>query len=68
MFDWLCRRAEYGALIEADAEALIDRLGEHAYSEARLRQHFPPFGEDENRPEHHWERVKEAIRQMEGRR
>jgi hypothetical protein len=64
-FAWFHRRAEYRALIETDTKALIDRLGEQAYSEARERQHFPPFDEDANRTEHHWERAKEAIRRME---
>jgi hypothetical protein len=65
MIGWFRHRAEYRALIEADAKALIDQFGEQAYSEARERQHFPPVGDDDaNRPEHHWERVKEAIRRI----
>jgi hypothetical protein len=63
---WFRRRAAYRALIEADAKALIERFGENAYSEARFRQHDEIL--DANRPAHHWERVKEAIRRMEGRR
>ena len=39
MIGWFRRRAEYHALIEADAKALIERFGEQAYSEARFRQH-----------------------------
>ncbi len=61
------RRAAYRTLIEADAKALIERLGEQAYFEARFRQHDAPEVVDASRPEHHWERVKEAIRRIEGR-
>jgi hypothetical protein len=43
MFNWFHRRAEYRALIEADAKALIEKFGEQAYAEARERQHFPPL-------------------------
>jgi hypothetical protein len=68
MIGWVRRRAEYRALIEADAKALIERFGEQAYSEARFRQHEAPDVVDANRPEHHWERVKEAIRQIEAGR
>ena len=68
MFAWIKRRAAYRALVEADARALIEQFGEQAYSEARERQHFPPDTEVGNRPAHHWERVKEAIRRMEGGR
>ncbi len=66
MIGWLRRRAAYRALIEADAKALIERFGEHAYSEARERQHDETV--DANRPEHHWERVKEAIWRIEAGR
>jgi hypothetical protein len=62
------RRAAYRALIEADAQALIERFGEQAYSEARFRQHGAPDVFDANRPAGHWERVKEAIRRVESRR
>jgi hypothetical protein len=68
MIGWLRRRAEYRALIEADAKALIERFGEKAYSEARFRQHDAPDVVDANRPAGHWERVKEAIGQIESRR
>ncbi len=68
MINWLSRRAEYRALIEADAKALIDRFGEQAYSEARFRQHEAPDIVDANRPVGHWERVKDAIRRVEARR
>ena len=68
MIDWFPRRAEYRALIEADAKALIERFGEQAYSEARFRQHDAPDVVDANRPAGHWERVKEAIREIESRR
>jgi hypothetical protein len=68
MIGWFRRRAEYRALIEADAEALMERFGENAYSEARFRQHDAPDVVDANRPAGHWERVKEAIRQIENRR
>jgi hypothetical protein len=68
MIGWFRRRAEYRALIEADAKALIERFGEQAYSEARFRQHDAPDVVDANRPLGHWERVKEAIRRIEGRR
>ena len=50
----------YRALIEGDAENLIEHYGERAYSEARERRHDGVFSAD--RPEHHWEKVKEAIR------
>ena len=65
MIGWFRRRAEYRALIEADAKALIERFGEQAYSEARFRQHDAPDILDANRPADHWERVKEAIRRIE---
>jgi hypothetical protein len=68
MINWLRRRAAYRALIEADAKALIEQFGERAYSEARDRQHYPPGGDDANRPAHHWERVKDAIQRIEARR
>ncbi len=68
MFDWLRRRREFHALIEADARALIERFGEQAYTEARFRQHDAPDVVDANRPTGHWERVKQAIRQIESRR
>ena len=67
MIGWFRHRAEYRALIEADAKALMERFGESAYSEARFRQHDAPDVVDANRPADHWERVKEAIRRMEGR-
>jgi hypothetical protein len=66
MIGWFRRRAEYRALIEADARALIERFGEQAYVEARERQHDETV--DANRPDHHWERVKEAIRGIEAGR
>ncbi len=47
---------------------LIERFGEGTYSEARKRQHDAPDIVDANRPEHHWEHVKEAIRRIEARR
>ena len=50
MFAWIKRRAEYRALVEADAKALIERFGEQAYSEARFRQHDAPDVVDANRP------------------
>jgi hypothetical protein len=68
MFNRLPRRAEYRALIEADAKALIERFGEQAYSEARKRQHYLLDGDYVNRPEYHWERVKVAIRRIERQR
>ena len=68
MIGWFRRRAEYRALIEADAKALIEQFGEEAYSEARLRQHDAPGILDANRPVGHWERVKEAIRRIEAGR
>jgi hypothetical protein len=68
MFSWFRGRAEYRALIEADARALIERFGEQAYSEARFRQHDAPDVVDANRPAGHWGRVKEAIRRSEARR
>jgi hypothetical protein len=68
MLNWLRHRATHRALIESDAKALIERFGEQAYSEARFRQHDAPEVVDANRPAGHWERVKEAIRWLEGRR
>ena len=67
MIGWLRRRAEYRALIEADATALIERFGEQAYAEARFRQHDAPDIVDANRPAGHWERVKGAILRIETR-
>ena len=68
MIGWFRRRTEYRALIETDAKALIERFGEQAYSEARFRQHDGPDVVNANRPAGHWERVKEAIRRVEGQR
>jgi hypothetical protein len=68
MIGWFRRRAEYRALIEADAKALIDQFGEQAYSEARERQHDAPDVVDANRPVGHWEWVKEEIRWIEAGR
>jgi hypothetical protein len=65
MIGWFRRRAEYRALIEADAKALIETFGDQAYSEARFRQNDAPDLVDANRPAGHWERVKEAIRRIE---
>jgi hypothetical protein len=66
MIGWFRRRAEYRALIEADAKALIERFGEQAYSEARERQHDEVV--DANRPAGHWERVKKEIWRIEAGR
>lgn len=68
MFGGPAAFAAYRALIKSDARALIERFGEQAYSEARFRQHDAPDVVDANRPPGHWERVKEAIRQIESRR
>ena len=68
MIGWFRRRAEYRTLIEADAQALIERFGEQAYSEARFRQHDGPDVVDANRPAGLWEGVNEAIRRVEGQR
>jgi len=56
------RRRDARALIESDAQALIERFGEDAYLEARLRQHDTDAAIiDGNRPPGHWEWVKEAT-------
>ncbi|TLG77815.1 hypothetical protein [Methylocystis sp. B8] len=68
MLNWLRRRSISRALVESDAHALIERFGEDAYLEARLRQHNDERVIDGNRPLGHWERVKEAIRKRRERR
>ena len=68
MSGWLRRRREARALVDSDAQALIERFGEDAYLEARLRQHDASRVIDVDRPPGHWERVKEAIRKQQGRR
>lgn len=68
MSNWYRRRAAYRVIVEADAKALIERFGDQAYSEARKRQHYLLDGDYVNRPEHHWERVKVAIRRIERQR
>lgn len=64
MFSWLRRGNSPDPLVESDARAMIERFGEDAYLEARLRQHDDVKVIDGNRPAGHWQRVKEAIRKM----
>lgn len=64
MFDWLRRRRAEQELVESDARVFIERFGESAYFEARLRQHDDAGIIDANRPPYHWERVKDAIGRM----
>jgi hypothetical protein len=46
---WFRRRRDARALIESDAQALIERVGEDAYLEARLRQHALGMGQRSDR-------------------
>jgi len=62
MWAWIRRRRTERELVERDARALLQRFGDDAYGEARMRAHGAMYGEvDGNRPEGHWLRVKEAI-------
>ncbi|MBM3578209.1 MAG: hypothetical protein FJX40_11230 [Alphaproteobacteria bacterium] len=63
MLNWLRRRTISRALVESDARALIERFGDDAYLEARLREHDEARVIDGNRPPGHWARVKEAVRE-----
>ena len=61
MLNWLHRRRESRALVDSDAQALIERFGKGAYLEAHIRQREARHASDGNRPRRHWERVKEEI-------
>ena len=63
MLNWLRRRREARALVNSDAQALIERFGKGAYLEAHIRQREAKHAIGGNRPPGHWERVKEAIRE-----
>jgi hypothetical protein len=52
--NWLRQRNASDPLVESDARALIERFGEDAYLEARLRQHNDEQVIDGNRPPGHW--------------
>ena len=68
MFNWLRRRKVLRELIESDARALIERFGDDAYFEARVRQRNALHIVDGNRPPGHWEKVKEALRKRQAQR
>ena len=67
MFDWLRRRREVHALVDSDAQALIERFGNGAYLEAHIRQREAKRAIGGNRPPRHWERVKEEISERQER-
>ena len=60
MLQWWRRRR---ALVEADARNLMERFGERAHQEARLRVVDARRNSviDANRPACHWERVRRVI-------
>ncbi len=61
MLNWLRRRKIARALVNP-TRALLERFGDGAYLEARLRHGDALHVVDGNRPPGHWEKVKEAIR------
>jgi len=63
IFAWMCRYRESRALALADADALIERYGDAAYAHARERAHQTRYGKivDGNRPDGHWDRVRQII-------
>jgi hypothetical protein len=61
MFRWLRRRREDRSLIEKDADDLIERFGDQAYSEATIRDREGLAIVDGNRPAGHWSRVRLVI-------
>jgi hypothetical protein len=67
MIRWLRRRREARALIERDADDLMARFGNQAYSEAGIRAYLEPETIDGNRSPGHWSRVKAAIAKRIGR-
>ncbi|MDP3553057.1 hypothetical protein [Methylocystis sp.] len=68
MFKWLRRRSAIDPFVESDARTFIERYGDDAYLEARLRQHGDASIVEGNRPPGHWERVKVLIRERMERR
>jgi hypothetical protein len=66
MFRWVRRRREYRALIEKDADDLIARFGDQAYSEATIRNREGRDVIDGNRPVDHWYRVRLVIAKRAG--
>lgn len=64
---WLLRRHGAQTLIESGATALIERFGDVAYLEARLRQHDEGDVREEHYPAGHRELVKEATRRYDAR-
>jgi hypothetical protein len=65
MFDWLRRRREARALVDSDAQALIEHFGNGAYLEAHIRQREAKRAIGGDRTPRHWERVKEEIERQE---
>lgn len=63
MFNWFRRRRETRALVDSDAQTLIESFGKGAYLEAHIRQREATHAIGSNRPPGHWARVKEAIRE-----
>jgi hypothetical protein len=68
MFNCFRRRSTSRALIESDARDLIERYGDNAYSEARVRQSDEARIIDSNRPAGHWERVKHEIKRQQSKK
>jgi hypothetical protein len=66
MFRWVRRRREYRALIEKDADDLMARYGNQAYSEASIRDRERQVVVDGNRPVDHWYRVRLVIAERMG--
>jgi hypothetical protein len=62
MLGWLAKRRKYQALVERDANDLIERLGATAaYAETAFRIRYEPETLDGNRPTDHWSRVRAVI-------
>jgi hypothetical protein len=61
MFGWLERKRRYRALVEQDADDLVARYGDGAYSEAGIRSRLDRDTIDADRPAGHWSEVKVLI-------
>jgi hypothetical protein len=69
IFDWLRRRREAQARIDADATAMIAEFGDSAYQVARdraLEQRLHKII-DAERTYEHWDRVRFRVRKRTGR-
>jgi hypothetical protein len=63
-FAWLKKRREERALIESDADAMIETFGDDAYLEARrwVVAELAYKVIDADRPPGHWARVRAEVR------